>query len=230
LFYFLRCFSQPLPLSSYRGATLYDCLHLYEVLERRFHARLISNSPLDMSDCTYLFWGDATYLIVLLDTALVSAIASSVGIIVVAVLMMITMALYSIGVQRSHTKKQRVSVAMPVIDICRPAPSNVDQNSRIAEPQQPQEVYLSPRQPSPSARTASRHEETLRLTGLHCPSNPARFHLDLEAQSWKFTRDKKNAKAELSHLPSCVSPPLELPISPPPSYSQIDKSLLVAAL
>jgi len=212
LFYFLRCFSQPLPLSSYRGATLYDCLHLYEVLERRFHARLISNSPLDMSD------------------SLVSAIASSVGIIVVAVLMMITMALYSIGVQRSHTKKQRVSVAMPVIDICRPAPSNVDQNSRIAEPQQPQEVYLSPRQPSPSARTASRHEETLRLTGLHCPSNPARFHLDLEAQSWKFTRDKKNAKAELSHLPSCVSPPLELPISPPPSYSQIDKSLLVAAL
>ncbi|KAH9965452.1 hypothetical protein BC827DRAFT_857759 [Russula dissimulans] len=165
-----------------------------------------------------------------MSDSLVSAIASSVGIIVVAVLMMITMALYSIGVQRGHTQKQRVSVAMPVIDICRPAPSNVDQNSRIAEPQQPQEAYLPPRQPSPSARTASRHEETLRLTGLHSLSDPARLHLDLEAQPWKPTRDKKNVKAELFHLPSCASPPLELPISPPPSYSQIDKSLLVVAL
>jgi len=83
-----------------------------------------------------------TYLIVLLNTALVSAVASTVGIIVVAVLMTITIALYGIGVRRRHTQKQRHSVAMPVIDICRLAPSNVDQNSHVAEPQQPQDVYL----------------------------------------------------------------------------------------
>jgi len=135
-----------------------------------------------------------------MSDSLVSAIASTVGIIVVAVMMMIAMALYGIGARRGHTQKQRVSVAMPVIDICRLAPSNVDQNSCIPEPQQPQDVYLPPRQPSPSARTASRYEETLRLTGLRSPSDTARLHLDLEAQSWKPAREKKNAKAELSHF------------------------------
>jgi hypothetical protein len=56
--------------------------------------------------------------------------------------MIIAMTLYGIRVQRGHTQKQRVSVAMPVIDICRLAPLNIGQNSCITEPQQPQDVYL----------------------------------------------------------------------------------------
>jgi hypothetical protein len=58
--------------------------------------------------------------------------------------------------------------------------------------------------------------------------------LDLEAQIWIPSRAKKNVKAKRSHALTHISPsvelPVALPVSPPPSYSQIHKSILVAAL
>lgn len=49
--------------------------------------------------------------------------------------------------------------------------------------------------------------------------------LNIEAQSWEPIKEKRGAKAEPSYPFS-----VELPISPPPSYSQIDKSPLVSVL
>ena len=67
----------------------------------------------------------------------------------------------------------------------------------------------------------------LRWTGtrLHGPSGSVISVLDLEAQSWKPTMEKRSEKGEPSRPLS-----IELPISPPPSYSQIDKSVLVSVL
>ena len=89
-------------------------------------------------------YGDATHLIVLFDTALVAtAIATSVGVIVVAALITITMALCFIRAQRDQPQSKRISVITPVIDICRPAHSNVDRDSRIVAPQRPCEALIS---------------------------------------------------------------------------------------
>jgi len=89
------------------------------------------------------------------------------------------------------------------------------------------------RQPSPGIPVVSRYEDTSRWTGStgsRSLSGSAKMDLDLEAQTWKPSREKKNVKAKRSHALSHIFPSVELPISPPPSYSQIDKSILVAAL
>jgi len=154
-----------------------------------------------------------------------SAIAASLGFVAIAALIIFTMALCLIGEHRSQTREKRGSVTAPVIDICRPAHSNGERDSYMAEPQWPREAYLSAWQPSPGFRVVPRHDDTLRRTGLHDPSGRAISDLTLEAQSWKPTREKRYTKAEPSRPFS-----VELPISPPPSYSQIDKSLLVSVL
>ena len=89
------------------------------------------------------------------------------------------------------------------------------------------------RQPSPGIPTASRYSDASRHTGStgSCsPSGSAKMDLDLESQIWKPSREKKNVKTKRSHALSHIFPSVELPISPPPSYSQIDKSILVAGL
>jgi hypothetical protein len=58
------------------------------------------------------------------------------------------MVLCFIEKQRGHTQEKRASVNVPVIDICRPAPSNVDQDSYMAEPQRPRLAYLSSETPT----------------------------------------------------------------------------------
>jgi hypothetical protein len=168
--------------------------------------------------------------------------------------MIIAMVLCLIKEQRGQPQTKRVSITASVIDICRPAHSNVDGDSSIVVPQRPREAFLSckiaslvlltrshphsccvalARQPSPDIRLVSRFEDTSRSsqqTGSHGSPGLAKLDLDLEAQLWKPSREKRNAKAERPYSPFCDSTPVELPISPPPSYSQINKSLLVAAL
>lgn len=97
-----------------------------------------------MLDSTCCSQGDTTHLIVLFDTALAtSAIATSVGVIVVAALILITMVLCLTKERQRRPQSKRVSVIAPVIDICRPAHSNVDRDSRIEAPQRPREAILS---------------------------------------------------------------------------------------
>lgn len=60
---------------------------------------------------------------------------------------------------------------------------------------------------------------------MHGPSGRVISVLNIEAQSWEPIKEKRGAKAEPSYPFS-----VELPISPPPSYSQIDKSPLVSVL
>lgn len=89
-------------------------------------------------------YGHATHLIVLFDTALVTtAIATSVGVVIVAALITIAMALCFIRAQRDRYQSKRVSIFTPVIDICRPTHSNVDRDSRVVAPQRPREALLS---------------------------------------------------------------------------------------
>jgi hypothetical protein len=207
-----------------------------------------------MPNCTCYFCarGELTNLIVLFDTAsAIGAIAAGIGLIIVAFLIVLAMTLYLIRERRGRPQSKRVSVATPVIDICSPAHSNVDRDSRLVVPQRPREVLLSckttapcspeslvspltspfeARQPSPSIRVVSRYENTSQQAESYGPSGPANIDLDLEAQSWRPSKEKKNVKAERSYFPSPISPSAGLPISPPPSYSQIDRSLLVAVL
>ena len=89
------------------------------------------------------------HLIVTLDTAQdTSAIAASLGFVAIAALIIFTMALCLIGEHRSQTREKRGSVTAPVIDICRPAHSNGERDSYMAEPQWPREAYLSGKPPS----------------------------------------------------------------------------------
>lgn len=206
-------------------------------------------------------YGGTTHLTVLFDTALViAAIATSVVVVVVAALITvaITKGLRFIRAQRVQPQNKRVSVIKPVIDICRPAHSNVGWNLRIVAPQRPLEALLScnaatsgscppkslptslmpvllpkSRQPSPGIPTVPRYDDNSRrtgLTGLCSPSRSAKMDLDFEAQIWIPSRAKKNVKAKRSHALTHISPSVELPVSPPPSYSQIDETILVAAL
>jgi len=195
-------------------------------------------------------YGGTTHLTVLFDTALVTtAIATSVGVIVVLALITvaITMVLRFIRAQRVQPQSKRVSVIKPVIDICRPVHSNVPQRpleallscnaatSGSCPPKSlPTSLMLLPkaRQPSPGIPTVPRYNDNSRRTGSTGSCSPfgsANMDLDLEAQIRKPSREKKNVKAKRSHALSQISPSVELPTSPPPSYSQIDKSILVAA-
>ncbi|KAI0002266.1 hypothetical protein BJV74DRAFT_794037 [Russula compacta] len=140
-----------------------------------------------------------------------SAIASSVGIIVVSTLMIIAMQNPSDHAKHTYP----VRLPPPVL------PSSLPHRC----------LHLAKaRQLSLSIRVVPRYEDSLRWTELYNPSGHTKSDLDLEAQSWKPAREKKIANAERSHSPSLSTPSVELPNSPPPSYSQIDKSLLVAAL
>jgi hypothetical protein len=163
------------------------------------------------------------------------------------------MALRFIRTQRVEPQSKRVSIIKPVIDICRPAHSNVDRNLRIVAPQRPLEALLScnaatsgscppkslptppmllpkARQPSPGIPTVPRYDDSSRRTGSCSPSGSAKVDLDLEAQIRKPSRENKNVKAKRSHALPHISPSVELPVSPPPSYSQIDRSILVVGL
>jgi len=188
------------------------CLYI-KLAEVSFLHASAPNPPLDMP-----------------NTLATSAIATSVGVVVVAALILITMVLCLTKERRRQPQSKRVSVIAPVIDICRPAHSNVDRDSRIEAPQRPREAILSSRQPSPGIRAVTRYEDTSRRIGSYVPSGPVKTDLDLEAQLWKPSREKRNAKAGRSHTPSHISPSVGLPLSPPPSYSQIDRCLLVAAV
>jgi len=194
-----------------------------------------SNSPLNMSSSMCCFVGDINHLIVILDTAQAnSAIAAGLGFVSITALIIISVALCLTRKYRGQAREKRGSVTTPVIDICR------ERQSCVAEPHRPPEVYLSSKtasspisspliepakawQSSSSIRTVSKHEDELWRTGLHRPSGYVPISaLDLEAQSWEPTIQKRIGKAEPSRPLS-----VELPISPPPSYSQIDRSVLV---
>lgn len=129
------------------GATPRDFLPLYWTCRSQLRNRIHLQTSTRHARQYVLFlgrYGDETHLIVLFDTALVAtAIATSVGVIVVAALITITMALCFIRAQRDQPQSKRVSVITPVIDICRPAHSNVDRDSRIVAPQRPREALLS---------------------------------------------------------------------------------------
>jgi hypothetical protein len=202
----------------------------------------------------YCFVGDINHLIVILDTAqATSAIAAGLGFVSITSLIIITVALC---LTRGQTRERRESskdcalrgretgwrgsVTTPVIDICRLTRSSVERQSCVTEPHRPPEAYLSSTtasspnysrlinpakawQSSSSIRVVSKHEDALWPTGLHRPSGYVISALDLEAQSWKPTMEKINGKVE---PPRPLS--VELPISPPPSYSQIDRSVLVS--
>jgi hypothetical protein len=169
-----------------------------------------------------------------------SAIAAGLGFVSITSLIIITVALCLTRKHRGQTRERRCSVTTPVIDICRLARSSVERQSCVAEPHRPPEAYVSSKtasspnsspliesakawQSSSSIRVVSEHEDTLWRTGLHRPFGYVMSALDLEAQSWKPTTEKR--KAEPSRPLS-----VELPISPPPSYSQIDRSVLVSVL
>jgi hypothetical protein len=200
-----------------------------------------------MSSGMCCFVGDTNHLIVMLDTAQpTSAIAAGLGFVSITSLIIISVALCLTRKHRGQTRERRGSVTTPVIDICRLARSSVERQSCVTEPHRPPEAYLSSKtasspdssrliesakaanawKSSSSIRVVSEHEDTLWRTGLHRPSGYAisALSLDLEAQSWKPTMEKRNGKAEPSRPLS-----VELPISPPPSYSQIDRSVLVSA-
>ena len=164
------------------------------------------------------------------------------GFVSITALIIITVALWLTREHRDQTRESRGSVTTPVIDICRLARSSVDseRQSCVTEPHRPPEAYLprktasSPNsssliepakawQSSSSIRVVSKHEDALWRTGLS--SGYVISALDLEAQSWKPTMEKSNGKTESSRPLS-----VELPISPPPSYSQIDRSVLVSVL
>ena len=200
-----------------------------------------SNSPPDMSDSMCRFVGDINHLIVMLDTAEASsAIAAGLGFVSITALIIITVALCLTWKRRDQTRESRGFVTTPVIDICRPARSSVERRSCVTEPHRPPEAYLSCKtasspEPSPliepakawqsssSIRAVSKPEDLSWRTRLHMPSGYVISALDLEAQSWKPTMEKRKEKAESSRPLS-----VELPISPPPSYSQIDRSMLVS--
>lgn len=210
-------------------------------VEPHFLHAFTSNSPPDMSSSMCCFVGDKNHLIVILDTAQASsAIAAGLGFVSFTALIIITIALCQTRKHRCQTRKMRGSVTTPVIDICRLARSSVERQSCVAEPHRPPEAYISSkaasspnsslliepvkaRQSSSSIRVISKHEDALGPTGLHRPSGYVISALDLEAQSWRPTMEKQNGKAEPSRPLS-----IELPISPPPSYSQIDRSVLVS--
>lgn len=165
------------------------------------------------------------------------AIAAGLGFVSITSLIIVTVALWLTWKHRGQTRERQGSVTTPVIDISRPTRFGVERQSCVAEPRQPPEAYLSSKTgfspnsfpligpakawpSSSSIRVASKHGDALWQTGLH---SYVISPLDLEAQSWKPTMQKRNGKTELSR-----SLPIELPISPPPSYSQIDRSVLVS--
>ncbi|KAI0001016.1 hypothetical protein BJV77DRAFT_256358 [Russula vinacea] len=138
------------------------------------------------------------------STQAAGAIAATFGFVAIAALITITIAVCLIGEHRDQTREKRGSVITPVMNICRLAHSNIERGACMAEPQQPCEAYLSTCQPSSGIRVVSRHEDT-RRTGSRGPSGHG---LDLEAQSWKPTWERRNANAEKSRPFS-----VELPIS-----------------
>jgi hypothetical protein len=196
-----------------------------------------------MSSSMCCFVGDKNHLTIILDTAQsTSAIVAGLGFVSITSLIIIAVALCLTWKDRCQTRERRGSVTTPVIDICRLARSSVERQSCVAEPHRPPEAYISSKgasspnsspliepakawQSSSSIRVVSKHEDALRWTGLHRPSGYVISALDLEAQScdWKLTMEKRNGKAEPSRPLS-----VDLPISPPPSYSQIDRSVLVS--
>lgn len=210
-------------------------------IEVHFLHGFTSNSPPDMSSSMCCFVGDINHLILILDTAqATTAIVAGLGFVSITSLMIITVALYLTQKPRGPTRERRGSATTSVIDICRLTRSSVERQSCVAEPHRPPEAYRSSTttsspdysrliepakawQSSSSIGVVSKHEDALWRTGLHKPSGYVVIALDLEAQSWKPTMEKINAKAE---LPRSLS--VELPISPPPSYSQIDRSVLVS--
>lgn len=186
--------------------------------------------------------GDVNHLIV--DKAQAStsgSVVADLGLVSITALTIIIIVLCLTRKHRVQTRESRDSVATPVMDICHPARSSVERRSCVAEePHRPPEAYLSSKTTSSpdsspliepakawqsfsSIRVVSTHEDALWRTGLHRPSDYAISAFDIEAQSWKSTVEKRNGKAESSHPLS-----VELPISPPPSYSQIDRSVLVS--
>jgi len=175
-------------------------------VELHFLHAFTSNSPPDMS-----------------STQATSAITAGLGFVSITALIIITIALCLTRKHRCQTRETRGSVTTPVIDICRLARSSVERQSCVAEPHRPPEAYISTWQSSSSIRVVSKHEDALGRTGLHRPSCYVISALDLEAQSWRPTVEKRNGKTEWSRPLS-----VELPISPPPSYSQIDRSVLVS--
>ena len=203
---------------------------------------LLIRHPTCLVVCTVLtvLWV-INHLIVIFDPAqATSAFAAGLGIVSITALIIITVALCLTRKHRGQTRERRGSLTMPIFDICRPARSSVERQSCVAEPHRPPEVYLSSKiasspnfsslinlpkawQSSSSIKVVSKHEDVLWRTGLHRPSGYEISALDLEAQSWKPTMEKRNGEAEPSHPLS-----IELPISPPPSYSQIDRSVLVS--
>jgi len=168
-----------------------------------------------------------------------SAIDAGLIFVSITALIIITVALCLTRKHRGQTRERPGSVTTPVIDIRRLARSSVERQSCVAEPHRPPEAYLSSKtatspnssppiepanawQSASSIGVVSKHEDALWQTGLHRPSGYVISTLDLEAQLWKPTM-KRNGKAELSRPLS-----VELPTSPPPSYSQIDGSVLVS--
>lgn len=210
-----------------------------QLIELHFLHAFTSNLPPDMSSGMCNFVGDINRLIVMLDTAQATgAIAAGLGFVSITSLIIITVALCLTRKYRGQTQERRGSVTTPVIDICRLTRLSVERQSCVAEPHRPPEAYLSSKtgfslnsspliepakawQSSSSTRVASKHGDALWRTGLH---SYVISPLDLEAQLWKPTMEKRNGKTEPSR-----PLPVELPISPPPSYSQIDRSVLVSA-
>ncbi|KAF8504653.1 hypothetical protein F5888DRAFT_771391 [Russula emetica] len=194
-------FFSPSNVGSHRVNFIY-----IQPVELHFLHAFTSNSPPDMS-----------------STQATSAIAAGLGFVSITALIIITVALCLTRKHRGQTRERGGSVTTPVIDICRLARSSVERQSRVTEPHRPPEAYLSTWQSSSSIRVVSIHEDALRRPGLHRLSGYVISAVDLEAQSWKPTTEKRNGKAEPSRPLS-----VELPISPPPSYSQIDRSVLVS--
>jgi hypothetical protein len=87
--------------------------------------------------------------------------------------MIIAMVLCLIKEQRSQLQSKRVSVTAPVIDICRPAHSNVDGDSGIAVPQRPREAFLP-------CKIASLVLLTLLMLGRLSPATLPRYPIGLQ--------------------------------------------------
>ena len=174
------------------------------------------------------------------------AIAAAVTVVAVSAFVVVTMAVFLIDDQRGQTHKKRVFVSGLVIDICRPENERVDEDRCVSDPQRPCEAFLScktssnystvlfdadcahiARRPSSGNRVVARYEGSTSQMGLQDPVHCAERDLDLEAQSLKPKREKRDIKDMRSHTLSCASLFVEVPVSPPPSYSYARNSPLV---
>ncbi|KAI0262195.1 hypothetical protein BC834DRAFT_401864 [Gloeopeniophorella convolvens] len=158
------------------------------------------------------------------ETVTVSAVAASVGVILVAVFALATITYYLIRERRRRAHQESPLPSTPVIDL---SPHiNAVKHVQVAEPRQPSEAYFSFHRPARDMRAVVRRDDVSWQTELADPFAPAKCSLDLEAQSWKSVEAHKIPKDALSPSPAYTSFSLEASEFPPPSYSQIDKSPL----